>query len=302
MKQIFTFILLSTLCAGLSAQGEKPTSFDGDHFSLEGTLELFKNSKSPEEFEKNLNHENLYINNLDLNRDGQTDYIMVKDNFTDNAHAIVLQVAVNKNEIQDIAVIEIEKTGNQDAILQIIGNEDVFGEELIVEPYDLDGHSEGNGPIAELEFFRITVNVWFWPSVRYIFRPGYTVWVSPWRWNHYPVWWKPWRPRSWQVFHPLVVKHHHGHYYHRVHNHRVVNAHKIYSPRRKSSSIVVSRTKLNNSKIVAGHRIPNQKIKKNTIKKTRITEGNNASNTVKKTTVRKTTVKKTIPVKKKKKG
>ena len=36
----------------------------GDHFSLEGALELFKKSKSPEEFERLLNTPETKVNNL----------------------------------------------------------------------------------------------------------------------------------------------------------------------------------------------------------------------------------------------
>ena len=50
----------------------------GDHFSLEGALELFKKSDSPEDFEKMLNKETNFVNNLDLNEDEEIDYIKEK--------------------------------------------------------------------------------------------------------------------------------------------------------------------------------------------------------------------------------
>ena len=55
------------------------TGWPGDHFSLEGALELFKKAESPEQFEKSLNSSDNYVNNLDLNEDGDTDYIRVVD-------------------------------------------------------------------------------------------------------------------------------------------------------------------------------------------------------------------------------
>ena len=67
------------------------TGFDGDNFSLEGALELFKDSKSLEDFEKKLNQKENHVNNLDLNKDGDTDYIRVEDNMDGDVHAIVLQ-------------------------------------------------------------------------------------------------------------------------------------------------------------------------------------------------------------------
>lgn len=247
-SQYFLFFLALMLSFNLNAQDSaEATGFDGDNFSLEGAIEFLKNSSSLEEFEKSLNTEDNYVNNLDLNRDGDIDYVMVKDNYEGKVHAIVLQVAVNKNEDQDIAVIEIEKTGDDEATLQIIGDEEVFGEQHIVEPFDMEGSSEGSGPSAEMHFTRIVVNVWFWPSVRYIYRPSYRVWVSPWHWGYYPKWWRPWRPRTYTVFRPLTVRYHSR--CHRVTTHRVVNAHKIYVPKRKTSTTVVSRTKVTRTKI-----------------------------------------------------
>ncbi|MFN8338927.1 MAG: hypothetical protein U0T36_07885 [Saprospiraceae bacterium] len=45
--------------------------------SLEGALELFEEANSPEDFEKALNTADYHVNNLDLNDDGETDYIHV---------------------------------------------------------------------------------------------------------------------------------------------------------------------------------------------------------------------------------
>ena len=48
----------------LNAQSEEePTGFPGDHFSLEGALNLFEKAKSPEDFEKQLNTEKNQVNN-----------------------------------------------------------------------------------------------------------------------------------------------------------------------------------------------------------------------------------------------
>ena len=217
------------------------TGLAGDHFSLEGALELFKKAKSPEAFEKLLNQEDQSINNLDLNEDNQVDYIRVIDHMKDNVHALVLQVPLNENESQDIAVIEIEKTGRESAILQIIGDPDVYGEEIIVEPFEEEGQGGKGGPdIEEMRVARVVVNVWFWPSVRFVFAPGYRVWVSPWRWARYPTWYRPWRPLAWRVYQPRTVVYRSR--FHVVSTHRVVRAHRIYTPVRIYSPTVKSRT------------------------------------------------------------
>ncbi len=58
-------------------------------FSLEGALELFKKSSSPEDFEKKINSADSKVNNLDLNGDGYIDYIRVIDRNEGNVHAFL---------------------------------------------------------------------------------------------------------------------------------------------------------------------------------------------------------------------
>ena len=228
-------IALIGIVSPLISQTADSTGLPGDHFSLEGALDLLKRAGSPEEFEKLLNTEDTYVNNLDLNQDGDIDYIRVVDHSDGDAHALVLQGVISKDESQDIAVIEIEKTGDSEAILQIIGDEDLYGEEVIMEPFEEESAGQG-GPHETWGSIRVVVNVWIWPSVRYLYRPVYRPWVSPWMWRNYPAWWRPWRvhPFRWM----LGVRPHYHLHYHPVHIHRVVNAHRIYAPRRTTSIIV----------------------------------------------------------------
>ena len=259
--QKFKKLLLIIICFATTditafAQPDS-TGMPGDNFSLQGALEMFKQASSPEQFEKLINTESKNVNNLDLNGDGDIDYIKVIDKSANNVHAFILQVAVSETENQDIAVIELEKTGDTTAILQIVGDEDIFGEQVIVEASD-EGDEEiddnnngsGNGPSADYyESSRIIVNVFFWPSVRFVYRPAYVPWVSPWRWHHYPGWWRPWHPLTWHVFYPRVL-HYHNHCA-VVRTHRVVAAYRVYAPHRVSSVTVRTRTTVarNNYKI-----------------------------------------------------
>lgn len=251
-KQLF--FLLSFMFAGISpilAQGtaeQDSTGLPGDNFSLQGALKLFEQSNSIEEFEKLLNTKDNNVNNLDLNGDGETDYIRVVDKQEKDAHAFVLQVPVSETENQDIAVIELEKTGKENALVQIIGDEDMFGDETIVEPGDgADDAGDvtmqnGNGPNAgnyHADNTGIVVNVWFWPCVRFVYGPVYRPWISPWRWRYYPTWWHPWRPLAWHAYRPLPWRYHTG--FAIVHTHRVVHAHAIYRPVRVTSVTVRTR-------------------------------------------------------------
>jgi hypothetical protein len=244
----FKKLLLGLSCftaSSFAMAQQDSTGMPGDHFSLKGALEMFKQSSSPEEFEKLINVKDKHINNLDLNNDGEVDYIRVIDKAGNNVHAFVLQVAVSETENQDIAVIELEKTGDTTAVLQIIGDEDIFGDQVIVEASEEPDEEETNdkpvpGPSDFFEPVRIVVNVFYWPCVRFVQRPAYIPWVSPWRWRHHPGWWRPWRPLSWHVFHPLRYRYHR--HYAVVRTHRVIAAHRIYTPHRVSSVTVRTRT------------------------------------------------------------
>lgn len=224
------------------------TGLPGDNFNLKGALDLFRQSSSPEDFEKKINSPDNHVNNLDLDGDGQVDYVKVIDRSSKNDHAFALQVAVSADENQDIAVIELEKTGDTTAQLQLVGDKDIFGEELIAEPStqgdeqaDNGSPVPGHGPfVARYQPERIIFNVFFWPCVQFVYRPLYVPWVSPWRWMYYPVWWKPWRPLGWHVFHPYCIRYYPGYAF--VRTHRMGNAYAVYKPYRCSSVIVRTRT------------------------------------------------------------
>lgn len=218
------------------------TGLPGDNFSLEGALSLFNTAKSPEEFEQLLNSESSHVNNLDLNQDGEIDYIKVMGRMDKDVHIFILQVPISAAENQDIAVIELEKVGDNEAHIQIVGDEEIFGEEMIVEPGDgsqeeeMEEHKGGGPSPSGLSAF-VVVNVWGWPCVRYIYTPGYVEFNSAWRWKIYPSWWAHRRPYAYSVWRPYR-------YNHRVatvrvvHTHRLVAAHRMYTPGRAHSTTV----------------------------------------------------------------
>ncbi len=280
MKSIITSfvvtLFLTFQIASVKAQDADSTGLPGDHFSLQGALQMFQKAGSPEEFEKLINNEDNHVNNLDLNEDGETDYIRIISKSEGTAHAFVLQAIISESEDQDIAVIELEKTGDNTAVIQIIGDEDIFGEQLIVEPVDESDSDrlepeKKSGPNAwyEEEDFGIVVNVWLWPSVRFVYGPAYRPWVSSVRWRVYPGWYKPWRPLGWRVFHPFHLRHHRG--FGVARTHRVIHAHRIYTPHRTYSKTV----KVRHSNSISKYRVTRTKTTitgpKGNVKKTRTT-------------------------------
>jgi hypothetical protein len=242
-------ILLATSTLKVNAQDQTPdtTGLPGDNFSLQGALELFKKAGSPEEFEKLLNSEDSKVNNLDLNEDGNTDYIKVVSKRENDVQVFVLQALVSETESQDIAVIELEKTGSDNAVIDIVGDEDIFGEETIVEPdenqenafYGGNYNMLAKGPNTEYSANGIVVNVWGWPCVRFVYAPAYVVWVSPFSWRAHPVWYRPWRPMAYAVYRPLRFRY--RPHYAVVTTRRVVVAPRIYKPMRVTSVTVRTR-------------------------------------------------------------
>lgn len=242
MKKITTLLLLA-LGMSTTAFSQEVSGTTGDDFSLEGALAMFKKSGSVEEFEKAINEEGNNVNNLDLNDDGQTDYITVEDIKDGDTHVLVLSTNLNEKEKQDIATIGIEKTGTDSAVLQIEGDEALYATNTIVEPEDnaeaIKSSGKGGPSFAEFDTkaTAVIVNVWLWPSVRFLYAPTYIVWVSPYRWGFYPKWWRPWHPFARTVFYTRCAPH--RVYFHRTPTRRIVAAHRVYAPRRHASTLVV---------------------------------------------------------------
>jgi hypothetical protein len=239
MKKILTLISAAILSSGIAnAQNDAAsdsTGLPGDNLDLYGVLDLFKSAATMEDFEKSLNAESNQVNNLDLDKDGNVDYIKVIDRSDSGVHAITLQIDITDKEAQDVAVIELEKTGNESADLQIVGDEDLYGEDYIVEAAEAESiNNEGKFTSGFMHSKVVVVNVWMWPCVRYVYAPGYVVWVSPWRYRVYPPYYRPWRPVAWRVHHARVV--HYRVHYRRVHAHRVVRAHRVAHRHRVASA------------------------------------------------------------------
>lgn len=263
---IITTIGSSLLCTPVFSQSETPDSLGlpGDNLNLYAVLDIFQKSETLEEFEKSLNTENSKVNNLDLNHDDKTDYIKVIDNVKGTAHAIVLQVAVNARENQDVAVIEVERDDKDNVKIQVVGDELLYGKNYIIEPkQETDKKRSSSTPNpgygGNTQVTNITNNYyndnttynngaydyWYpassWTIVRYMYYPTYTVYVSPWSWGYYPVYWNPWRPLFWHSYYYGCIHPHFNHYngwYYRSSNLNTTMAHSFYGQRKSTSATV----------------------------------------------------------------
>lgn len=268
MKNSIKIIAIGILLSfGMHANTVKDSlGLPGDNLDLRAVLSIFKNSKNVEDFERKLNSADTKVNNLDLNHDGKVDYIRVIDYGKKDFHSLVLQTPISKSESQDIAVIEVEKKKGNEAHIQIVGDETLYGKNYIIEPQDQSKQTKqaadnGNnddvyasGGASPYYYDYGFVNVWGWPCVSYMYSPGYVFWVSPWYWGYYPWWWNPWAPYGWWYYQQnLVVFNYYGVYYGRTYHNRISPAHRLYYEHRTTSTYV-QKTVVNNNVTIGGPR------------------------------------------------
>jgi hypothetical protein len=236
-----------------SQQQPEQLNLPGDNLNLYAVMKIFQESETLELFEKTLNEQDARINNLDLNGDNFIDYIKVIDHVEKNVHYIVLQVSVSPTENQDVAVFVVKQDPDGKVIIQLIGDEELYGKYYIVEPYyDTDNGSTPNPgyygnygkPETVVVHHTTEYEVASWPLIRFMFLPGYIAWHSPWYWDYYPTYWHPWTPWFWHEYYGYhwYWHHHYYAYYHPGHHNRFDNWNDhYYGPRRSTSSTVSNR-------------------------------------------------------------
>jgi hypothetical protein len=227
MKNLIITSILAVLIASATtvrAQDypEEYLGLPGDNLNLYAVMDLFRNSKTLEGFERSLNDPKSRINNLDLNRDNFVDYITVSDFKDGRIHTIVLRAILGRKEFQDVAVITVEKLRKNKIIIQLIGDETLYGKNYIIEPvytnnlkpgYYSDPLYYGNVTVINNYYY----DIFDWPVVVYIYDPHYGGWHSSWYWGYYPAYWDPWRPYYWDYYYGYHSGWH-NHYYEYYHH------------------------------------------------------------------------------------
>jgi hypothetical protein len=143
-----------------------------ENLDLEAVASVFGEAEDLEDFEKKLNDPESQISNLDLNEDGEVDYLRVVESSKDETHLITIQAVIEKDKYQDVAVIDVEKDDAGNTQVQVVGDVYMYGPEYIITPVYV------HPPV---------VVVWFWG-------PYYNPWRSPYYWGYYPPYYRPWRP------------------------------------------------------------------------------------------------------------
>ena len=194
MKKLSTLLMaLMLMSTALWADETITVSANSSDISegldLKVVAKLFAEAKNLEEFENMLNNPDSAFCNLDLNGDGQVDYLRVVETGEGNKRLIVLQAILAKDIYQDVASIYVEKDEKNEVSVQVVGDEYVYGANYIIEP---------------VYVYRPYLYDWFWS-------PGWYAWHSPWYWGYYPGWWyvhSCWA-HDWYWHHCYTWHHHH---------------------------------------------------------------------------------------------
>ena len=111
------------------------TSSDiSENLDLKTVATLFGQAKDLEQFEQMLNNPDSAFSNLDLNGDGEVDYLRVIETADGNRHLVVIQAVLAKDIYQDVASIFVEKDDNDQITVQVVGDEYIYGVNYIIEP------------------------------------------------------------------------------------------------------------------------------------------------------------------------
>lgn len=213
MKRLVIILLLSIVNYQLSTAFADETvtvtatsSDISENLDLKTVATLFGQAKDLEQFEQLLNDPDSAFSNLDLNGDGEVDYLRVIETADNNRHLVVVQAVLAKDIYQDVASIFVEKDEQNQITVQVVGDEYIYGENYIIEP---------------VYIYRPVIYDWFWG-------PSWVCWHSPYYWGYYPHWWHPfhcidpflyWDHCYWHHYHHPIcsyrtVHHHHPHYRH----------------------------------------------------------------------------------------
>ncbi len=133
-----------------------------DGLNLQAVGALVKDAKDAEDLERKINESG--INNMDLNLDGNVDYIKVQEYGEGDNRGFSLYTEFEAGEEQEIATIDIAKTGSEEVEVEVHGNEQIYGRNY---------YHRSHFGIGDMIFMS-----WLFSS-----RSPY---YSPWGYGHYP--------------------------------------------------------------------------------------------------------------------
>ncbi len=239
--KLFNLLMITMVLFTAPAFGQE-SDLAGEDFDLEALPGVIENVSTFEELEKAINDSTSDVNNLDLDGNGEVDYVLIQEEADGDTHVAFLRVAMSETEFQDVATIEMEKQSSSTASFQIVGDETLYGKDYILEPeggiVDISGNTDvqpsgsDRGPSAPPVLLppaiRVTISVG-------VFSPGYKVYVSPYGFRVHPVWFRPWRPMPRSSFRARSA-HMHRKSFKRTSHRRSHHARSVQQKHRKTST------------------------------------------------------------------
>lgn len=168
---VFAFAIANIYSQDVTTVTAKDSDIS-DNLDLEAVASVFGESTDLKDFEKRLNDPETRISNLDLNGDGEVDYLRVIETSDQDIHLVTIQAVIGKDTYQDVAVVSVEKDNSGQTQVQVVGDVYMYGPDYIITPVYVQ---------------QPVVVVWFWG-------PYYNPWYSPYYWDYYPPYYSPWRP------------------------------------------------------------------------------------------------------------
>ena len=271
MKRVLFLLLAigSGLMLSISSYADETvtvtaTSSDiSENLDLKTVATLFGQAKDLEQFEQFLNNPDSAFSNLDLNGDGEVDYLRVIETADSNRHLVVIQAVLAQDIYQDVASIFVEKDeATQSVTIQLIGDEYIYGTNYIIEP---------------VYIHRPLIYDWFWGT-------SWVCWHSPYYWGYYPHWWRPyycvdpfiyWDHCYWHHYHYPICSyrtgHHHHPHYRTMHQHVRRNDYATRHPERSFVTRNASRN-ITNARTLDQNRRATMRAAEASAQRTRVTQ------------------------------
>lgn len=200
MKTKVASLLVVLFISTISCTAQRRITVEAQNSDISNNLDLqavastFGESKDLEDFERRLNDYDSQISNLDLNNDGEVDYLRVIENRENNVHVVVIQAVLDRDVFQDVATIVVERRQNRRTVVQIIGDPYLYGNDYIIEP---------------VYVYTPSIYSFFWGY-------NYRRWYSPYYYGYYPRYYRYRSPFEVNIYLSHIhsrINHNHRYYY-----------------------------------------------------------------------------------------
>jgi hypothetical protein len=182
---VLAIMLVLTGCGGDKDNAKASTNVQvnvesaaaADGLDLQALGALAQQANDAEDLEKQINQSS-GINNLDLDANGEVDYLKVSSYGEGDFRGFSFAVEMEGGEEQHVAEIQIEKSGGQ-ATMEVSGNEQIYG--------------SGSHYSSRLDVADIVLLSWLYGGH---YRPYY----SPYHYGVYPGYYHPYRPVPYNAY------------------------------------------------------------------------------------------------------